>query len=178
MRSRFHIAIRIDFSFWAQLPLFRNCFLCTAQLEPHIFQSIKCIFSQIILFLFFITALIAKTSRYFDKEFCIFKHTGSFQCMFIRWKAWNLVWKVEWPKCWNLDTPGARFYLTICFAGTVRYFHSLAGCDVEAWTREIPMRVRSGTNEWKNGERRRWDVRWSLELIKKTLQSRKIEKSV
>ncbi|KAI5425320.1 hypothetical protein KIW84_031208 [Lathyrus oleraceus] len=37
--------------------------------------------------------------------------------------------------------------------GTVRYFHSLAGCDVEAFDKTNPHGVRSGTNGLKNGEK-------------------------
>ena len=71
--------------------------------------------------------------------------------MFIRLKTWYLIRKVEWPKCWNLDTPGARFYLTICFAGTVRY----SSLTCRLWCGGFvtdPQSVRSGMNEWKNGE--------------------------
>ena len=45
--------------------------------------------------------------------------------------------------------PGARFYLTICFAGTVRYFHSLAGCDVEAFDEAIPTESSQGRMDGK-----------------------------
>ena len=36
----------------------------------------------------------------------------------------------------------------VCVAGTVRSFHSLAGCDVEAFDETNPHGVQSGTNEW------------------------------
>ena len=151
----FHIAIRIDFSFWAQLPLFRNCFLLYCSFEPHFFKSIKCIFSKIVLFLFFITALIAKTSDYFDKESLHFKTYRSLPMHAYKIETWNLIRKVERPKCWNLDTPGARFYLTICFAGVLRYFfHSLAGCDVEAFDETIPMESDQGRMNERTVKRR------------------------
>ena len=105
---RVHISIRIDFSFCVQLPLSRNCSPMYLPSQAH-FQSIKCIFSQIILFLSYYRFDCKNIQVIFDKESCILRYTGPFQCMFIRLKAWNLIRKVEWPKCWNLDTPGARF---------------------------------------------------------------------
>ena len=69
MRSWFHIAIRVDFHFYAQSPLFRVCFLCVARFGATFCVSVNkaCVQSNNFVFVF-ITALIAKTSVYFDKE--------------------------------------------------------------------------------------------------------------
>ena len=108
MRSRFHIAIRIDFSFYAQSPLSRVCLLCIAQFWAILFVHVnKCVQSNSFVFVF-ITALITKTSVRFDKNICILKHRGPFRCMLIRLRYGNLIRKFEWPMRWNVETSGAR----------------------------------------------------------------------
>ena len=55
----------------------------------------------------------------------------------------------------KFGTPGARFYLTISFAGVVRYFHSLAGCDVKAFDQRIPVESDQGRMNRRMVKRRR-----------------------
>ena len=54
-----------------------------------------------------ITVLIMKTSVYFDNNICILKQRGPFRCVLVRLKPGNLTRKSDWPKCWNIRTPGA-----------------------------------------------------------------------
>ena len=60
---RIHIAIRIDFSFCAQLPLPRNCFLMYLPFQAH-FQSIKVVIQINCSLVFIFTILFAKASEF------------------------------------------------------------------------------------------------------------------
>ena len=60
---RVHIAIRIDFSFCAQLPLSRNCFPMYSPFQAH-FQSIKVVIQINCSLVFIFTVLFAKTSEF------------------------------------------------------------------------------------------------------------------
>jgi hypothetical protein len=86
MRSRVHIAIRIDFPFVRNY-LFSGIASCVLlSYEPPFSINKMHIQSNNFVFVF-ITALIAKTSVYFDKNLCILRHRGPFQCMFIGLKT-------------------------------------------------------------------------------------------
>jgi len=84
--------------------------------------------------------------------------------MLIILESGNLIRNFEWPRCWNVGTPGACFYLTISCASTVGYIHSLVGGDVKPLWQEIPAEPNQGqgiVERWKDSEglrRRSWKV--------------------
>ena len=161
MRSQFHVAIRIDFFFYVQSPLSRVCFLCVAQLWAIFYSSqIKRVFGQINFVFVSLLFWLRKHLFILIRIFAFLKHRGPFWCMLVRLKSGNLTWKSEWPKCWNIRTPGAYLGHVFIWRSLVQVLLDIfIHLPVVIWTflTRDPLRVQPGARD-------RWTVkrRWRI----------------